>query len=235
MSVSSVDGSVSDLTLIEKITNLTSMLMIFVVLLMTDISLVENFNKNLFTYSWYDVKIHLGKTAVTISGWLFFYVIVSPLVSAFVVWFVRQITQKYNNMIDNLLKEKNIKNNQIGQDMYMHAERLKGWAVENSDSMALALAQDCITQHAKLQEKNRKTHIALSAFILLVIWSYFVPSTLCGAFLVSIVESSNQFKLVFFLVLTFMVVLFWWSTRFFSIYDDHQAMVRYPKAFRESK
>ena len=233
MTETSAESNASNLPLIEKVTNTKSMFMIFVVLLMVDISLVQNFGKNLFTYEWQDMKIHFGKTAVIGAGWLFFYVVVSPLVSAFMVWLVLRIHNGITDWFKSLFKKKS------PTDVILSEERIKAvflkrWAIANEDSMAFDLAQERLEQHQGTQEENRKMHMATSAFILLTAWSFFVPGTLCGDLIVTTINSLNLFTSILVFATVFGVLALWWSSHYVDIYDD-STKVWYPKATKGTK
>jgi hypothetical protein len=172
----SIKDGVESLPLIEKITNLHSTLLVFVVLFTVDLCLLLTTGTNLITYPWQSVQLNLhhGKIALLFGVALLCYVVVVPVINGIFWDFTSALERRLLRRIVDMFKSSN-----KDQEDYEYRKSindrenvptwaLKRWAAENNDPFAYALTKENTAAHQRHVRRSLAINQASAALMLLL-------------------------------------------------------------------
>ena len=235
----SIKDGVESLPLIEKITNLHSTLLVFVVLFTVDLCLLLATGTNLMTYPWQSVQsnMHHGKIALLFGAALFCYVVIVQMINgilwelAFILdWHVfRRIANVFK--FDNKDQEDHEYRKSINDRENVPTWALKRWAAENNDPFAFELTKENTAAHQRHVRRSFAINHASAALMLLL----FVESETHNSVWFEIAKLINQHVtgelrwvcLVALVLSLFIPCVSWWFSRNPGV---DASKVFYPKA-----
>jgi hypothetical protein len=235
----SIKDGVESLPLIEKITNLHSTLLVFVVLFTVDLCLLLATGTNLMTYPWQSVQsnMHHGKIALLFGAALFCYVVIVPVINGILWQLAIALEWHVFRRIADIFKssDKDQENHEyrksINDRENVPTWALKRWAAENNDPFAYELTKENTAAHQRHVRRSFAINHASAALMLLL----FVESETHNSVWFEIAKLINQhvtgelrWVCMGALVLSiFIPCVSWWFSRNLGV---DASKVFYPKA-----
>ncbi len=235
----SVKKSIEILPFFEKITNIQSVWMIFVVIFTVDLSLLFSTDTNLLTYSWSSMQhnMHYGKIALFFGASLFFYVLIVPVINGIFWKIVFQLDWEVIKPICKMLKFPDENEDWVRKNYHskwIPTRALKFWAIDNDDKFAYELAKEKTLAHQLQSHRNETINNLCAALMFLLVLEYAtVNSVWFELNRLTSQHASGDFQTFLFVALAltfFMPLVSWWLTRFPT---EDQSLIYYPKAASE--
>jgi hypothetical protein len=170
--------TVESLPFIEKLLNLKSLLMLWIVMLGGDVGLILGTGDNLLSYPWHNSSVHYGKVGIALGAGVIAYVLLIPFIVYLLNWLWRMLMPKFMQNDDDSSDEHHAAHDRVSMSA------LYKWAVVNNDKIAFEIWNK---REAKNRQLNRDTFeiqiAAATLLLLLVVECNFVPNSLYSVFL----------------------------------------------------
>lgn len=169
--------------LIERVTNLRSVLLILVLMLWADLSLVVVTKTNLITHPWDDVRnqIHYGWLLILSGAFLAWYVVIVPAVNAIIFELLKFSSCIFDEVWPSPQNwhRHHVDRSSNGE---LLASSLLKWGVEHSDELAIRLATEKLSANEVKAKNNIALNNAALAFMILAAADYLLPTALFEQF-----------------------------------------------------
>lgn len=234
-----IKSSLDSIPLIERVTNLRSVLLILVLMLWVDLSLVAVTKTNLLTHPWQESKqqIHYGWVAVLSGVFLAWYVVLIPAVNALIQRWSDYLSYCFRKwLIDPFVANGEEEPGSLRYHMAhkeMPASSLWRWGIDHSDELAIRLATEKLQKSKEVEQSRANVNQAAFAFMLLVLADSLWPGSLFQAYVWPLASTSNTLGVgILCVLLGFLLAIAtsWWLTRPFQRTDSY---VYYPKAVHD--
>jgi hypothetical protein len=219
MSGEETKKAVESLPLIEKLLNLKSLMLLWILMLWVDMALIFDAGHNLLSYPWHDSHIHYGKVGIALGIGVTAYVLLIPLFIqlSHMLWV---FAPKFMQSNDEFSAEYRAAHDSV------RLSALYEWAVKHDDKMALEIWQKRDIQNRQTSNRAFEFQVAsVALLILLLVECNFVPNSVCAIFLSHLSERVLNVTQT---LIWGLPILIWWVNT--GAVTEGDRWVYYPKA-----
>lgn len=229
-----IKEGLDSVSLLKRITNFRSVLLILVLMLWVDLSLVTVTKTNLITHPWDEARkqFHYGWVAILSGAFLVWYVVIVPVVNLFIFGLIKVIFEIFDRDFSSAVADSRLQSYRASRGELLDSSLFK-WGVDTSDELAIRLTTEKLQNINEIKESRANINHSSFAIMLLILVESIWPGSLFQEFVWPLALPINTMGcVIFFSLLVFLIVVAtsWWLTLPFQRVDSY---VYYPKAVHD--